>query len=78
MKSRFYLHLLPAVLCAWLALAAHARGSEKYPADGEYIVYIGTCTATTSKGIRAYRFQPSSGKLTPIGMGSCCVTRGHA
>src|SRR5580704_3237054 len=33
----------------------------------EYFVYFGTYTANTSKGIYAYRFQPSSGKLTAIG-----------
>ncbi len=33
----------------------------------EYFVYFGTYTAKTSRGIYAYRFQPSSGKLTEIG-----------
>ena len=35
--------------------------------DSEYFVYVGTYTATASKGIYAFRFQPSSGKITPLG-----------
>ena len=37
------------------------------PLSGQ-IVYIGTYTRTTSKGIYAWRFQPGSGKLTPLGL----------
>jgi len=32
------------------------------------IVYIGTYTRTSSKGIYAWRLQPASGKLTPLGL----------
>src|SRR5579871_474880 len=35
--------------------------------SGEYFVYFGTYTATISKGIYAWRFQPPTGKLTEIG-----------
>jgi len=35
--------------------------------SGDYFVYFGTYTAKISKGVYAYRFQPSSGKLTAIG-----------
>jgi len=35
----------------------------------EYLVYLGTYTRpAASKGIYAYRFQPATGKLTPIGL----------
>ena len=34
----------------------------------DYIVYFGTYTAAVSKGIYAYRFRPSTGKLTPMGV----------
>jgi 6-phosphogluconolactonase len=45
-----------------LPAAAQTRGAE-------YLVYFGTYTQpTASRGIYAYRFQPSSGKLTPIGL----------
>ncbi len=33
-----------------------------------YLVYVGTYTATASKGIYNYRFDPHTGKLTPIGV----------
>jgi len=38
-------------------------------AKGEYIAYIGTYTRPNkSKGIYAWRFQPATGKFTPIGL----------
>lgn len=37
-------------------------------AQGDRIVYIGTYTRPNSKGIYAYRFQASTGKLTDIGL----------
>src|ERR1700686_3494661 len=37
-------------------------------ASGEYFAYIGTYTRNTSKGIYAFRFNPSTGKLTPMGL----------
>jgi len=41
--------------------------TQAAPAAG-WIAYIGTYTSTGSKGIYAYRFQPSTGKLTEIGL----------
>jgi 6-phosphogluconolactonase len=38
------------------------------PAAGNFLVYVGTYTAKDSKGIYAYRFEASTGKLTPIGL----------
>ncbi len=35
---------------------------------GEYIAYIGTYTDKQSKGIYAFRFDASTGKLTPMGL----------
>ena len=38
-------------------------------AKGEYIAYVGTYTRPNkSKGIYAWRFQPATGKFTPIGL----------
>jgi 6-phosphogluconolactonase len=34
----------------------------------DYLMYVGTYTRGTSKGIYAYRFQTTSGKVTPIGL----------
>lgn len=56
---RRLLDFTPFLLLASLALMAQ-------PAE-EYFVYFGTYTAQTSKGIHAYRFEPSTGKLTPLG-----------
>jgi 6-phosphogluconolactonase len=38
------------------------------PAAGNFLVYVGTYTAKDSKGIYAYRFDASTGKITPIGL----------
>ena len=52
--------MLPVLLLAAIAmLSAQTRG--------DYFVYFGTYTAKNSKGIHAYRFQPSTGKLIPLG-----------
>jgi 6-phosphogluconolactonase len=56
-----------ALLCVMLVANSAADGAET-PGAGEYLVFIGTYTATTSKGIHAYRFQPATGKLTAIGV----------
>lgn len=52
--------LLPFLLLASLGALFAQNG-------GEYFVYFGTYTAKTSKGIHAYRFDPATGKLTPLG-----------
>ena len=50
---------------AWLLLCGVTLAAQS--AD-EYIVYFGTYTASVSKGIYAATFQPSTGKLTPLGV----------
>jgi len=62
MNRRSFLASVP------LASLASAFGAGKAAKGGEYIVYVGTNTHSKSKGIYAYRFQPSSGKVTPIGL----------
>ena len=37
-------------------------------ADNSYLVYIGTYTRETSKGVYAFRFDTDAGKLTPLGL----------
>jgi len=57
------------VLCAPLALFSSAQSSEKSVARGQYLVYVGTYTTKTeSKGIYAYEFDSTTGKLTPKGV----------
>ena len=53
LTRRSLLTLLPGVLLA---------------AQGDYLVYFGTYTRDKSKGIYAYRFQPATGKLEPLGL----------
>lgn len=48
-------------------IALFAQGKRP---DGarDYFAYFGTYTRQDSKGIYAYRFQPATGKLTPVGL----------
>src|SRR6476646_3387280 len=48
-------------------LSSLARAADK-DSKGEYIAYIGTYTNKQSKGIYAFRFDASTGKLTPLGL----------
>ena len=48
-------------------MSSLARAADK-ASKGEYIAYIGTYTAKNSKGIYAFRFDASTGKLTPLGL----------
>lgn len=50
-------------------LALLAGSAAMLAAQGDtYIVYFGTYTAKDSKGIYGYRFHPSTGSLTPLGV----------
>jgi len=59
------MRILPSLTVAALALACLPPDAA---AQKEMIVYIGTYTRQNSKGIYAWRFQPSTGKLTSIGL----------
>ena len=37
-------------------------------ASDEHIAFVGSYTRTTGKGIQAWRFRPSTGDLTPLGL----------
>jgi len=54
-------------LVAPLLLLATAHGADK-ASKGEYITYVGTYTQKSSKGIYAFRFDATTGKLTPLGL----------
>lgn len=62
MKSALALYVLTVLL---LATAGEAGGAE-----GDYLVYVGSYTdaPSHSKGIYAWRFEPSSGKVTSLGL----------
>jgi 6-phosphogluconolactonase len=51
---------------AWLLLIGQILASTAYAAGKEYFVYIGTYTRTRGKGIYTFRFDPATGKLTPV------------
>ena len=59
--------LILSTLILTTALVGPLRAAAK-ASDGELLVYIGTYTKGESKGIYVYRFDPKSGKLTPIGL----------
>ena len=51
-----------------LVAVASALASLTLAAHAERVVYIGTYTGESSKGIYAFRFDDTSGALTPIGL----------
>jgi 6-phosphogluconolactonase len=64
---RYSCLLIAAVLPALFATPID-QGAKQGSSKGQLLVYIGTNTRQGSKGIYAYRFQPATGKLTPIGL----------
>jgi 6-phosphogluconolactonase len=69
MKPVVTLLLSTATLACLLPGGFAQSAKTTKPAKGEYIAYVGTYTAPNkSKGIYAWRFHPSTGKLTSIGL----------
>ena len=68
MKIIRYSCLFFAAVLVALFAAPVPQGAKKVSSKGDFLVYIGTYTRQDSKGIYAYRFQPGTGKLTPIGL----------
>src|SRR5438105_593882 len=62
MKPTLPVYILTTLLLATVGEAAAA--------EGEYLLYVGSYTdaPSNSKGIYAWRFEPSSGKLTSLGI----------
>ena len=61
--------LIPSLLATFVLLITLGRIEAKPAAAKSYLVYVGTYTTkTASKGIYAFRYDASSGKLTPIGV----------
>src|SRR5690242_21596840 len=58
---------LPVLLCTAFLAAAVDRSSA---ADAHYLLYVGSYTDSPShsKGIYAWRFEPSTSKLTSLGL----------
>jgi len=55
-------------LAGLVSAAMTDRRGEARPAASERVVYVGTYTGETSRGIYAFRFDDSSGGLTPLGL----------
>src|ERR1700679_2724981 len=62
------LNLLAATLLLSLSIPYGVTAADSDSTKGEYFVYIGTYTRSTSKGIYGFRFSPSTGKMTPLGL----------
>ncbi len=61
--------LLAVFVFVWASVPQLLRAeANKMTPESSYLVYVGTYTATNSKGIYNYRFDPKTGKLTPIGV----------
>jgi 6-phosphogluconolactonase len=59
---------LLACLLGFFVVAAAVDTERRVSARAQRVVYIGTYTGEMSKGIYAFRFDDSSGELTPIGL----------
>ena len=68
MKIDRTLLLFLAVVLNPPASAASAPKAERAASGGKYIAYVGTYTGPHSKGIYAFRFDASTGELTPLGL----------
>ena len=66
MKIPHVLALL-SLVAGLLAIAGSGAAAAE-PNAGSYLVYVGTYTGPKSKGIYAFRFSPSTGTATPIGL----------
>src|ERR1700752_2458935 len=59
---------LLACLLGLFIVAAAVEAPRRVSARAQRVVYIGTYTGEMSKGIYAFRFDDSSGALTPLGL----------
>jgi len=69
MKITRRIFVVTLVLVAPLTVFLSARVPEAAEGNGQYLAFVGTYTTkTASKGIYAFRFDASSGKLTALGV----------
>ena len=61
--------IMPSVV-ALLLLTIYAAAVDTDAANGKYFIYVGTYTeeGSKSKGIYAYRFDPATAEITPVGL----------
>jgi 6-phosphogluconolactonase len=65
-RMKIFWHLIVWWTGALAVLPAAA--ADKAVSKRDYIVYVGTYTGPKSKGIYAFRFHPSTGESTPLGL----------
>jgi 6-phosphogluconolactonase len=65
--------ILPLALFLLIAVISPVASRAAGPAPKQFLVYVGPYTDHGSKGIYAYRFDLSSGKLTSLGLGAEAV-----
>jgi 6-phosphogluconolactonase len=65
MLTRRCLSIFPAALPLAALCGAFLLSAQKPPSKGDYLVYFGTYTRGSSKGIYVSRFSAVTGKLTP-------------
>ncbi len=67
-RLRYFRQIFRLVFLFLIALASCVLASATGLAQQEYLLYVGTYTDHGSKGIYAYRFDSSTGKLTSLGL----------
>ena len=68
LRVTYFRQLSHLTVLLLVALAASVLSLAAGPAAQKYLVYVGTYTNHGSKGIYAYRFDSSTGKLTSLGL----------
>jgi 6-phosphogluconolactonase len=70
MKTSRHIVWIVVPLLALLLWTLYAAAADPAPAKGKYFVYVGTYTEerSKSKGIYAYRFDPTTAEITAIGL----------
>src|ERR1700685_4491302 len=63
-----FTRLVTSVLMFTAGVVPLALFSADTPSKGDYFVYVGSYTRKTSKGVYGFKFNPTSGKLTSMGL----------
>lgn len=64
MKSPRHLSLFLVSFMIFFSISFSAQAEKHPPEKGSYLVYVGTYTGPTSKGIYTFRFDPRTGRAT--------------
>jgi 6-phosphogluconolactonase len=67
-RKLYFRQISRCIVFFLIALASSVLAPAADPAQQKYLIFVGTYTNHGSKGIYAYRFDSSSGKLTSLGL----------